>query len=181
MEIKISIEEIVKKEYTENDETLCFKTTPLAKIIVLSMLSYGIYLFILIWGYWKILKENFGYKVSPFWRAWFAFITNFSLFPILGKYFKNYNIKIFNTYFLAFLCFILTFLLHITSYGNGKFLIIFDLFVVFALTLILVNFQNKINKINKEFYPNAPKNGWKISNIVWIILFLILIYIILLP
>jgi len=84
---------IVKKEYIENDDKLCFETTPLSKVMILSFLSCGIYNIILSINYWKILKNNFGYNVSPVWRGLFDIFTNFKLFPILAKYFKNFNIK----------------------------------------------------------------------------------------
>ena len=84
----MSLQEIVKKEYVENDSTLCFKTTSVVKVLILSIVTCGVYDIILSLNYWKSLKENFGYKVSPFWRGLFNIFTNFRLFPIFAKYCK---------------------------------------------------------------------------------------------
>ena len=102
------LREIVKKDYQENDMTLCFKTTSVAKVIILSFVTCGIYDIILCYNYWKSLKENFGYKVSPFWRGFFEMFTNFRLFPIFSKYFEAHNIKFSGAGWIAGLYFICT-------------------------------------------------------------------------
>ena len=74
---------VVKRSYEKNDQTLCFPTTSLAKVIILSILTFGLYPIIMSYNYWKKLNENFGYDISPFWRAIFFIYTNFKLFPVL--------------------------------------------------------------------------------------------------
>ena len=92
---------VVKRPYDENDSTLCFKTTPIIKVIILSILTFGFYNLILFYNYWKSLNERFGHQVSPFWRAFFAWITNFSLFPILSNYASAFKTNIYAPILLA--------------------------------------------------------------------------------
>ncbi len=174
----MGLEEIVKKDYVENDPTLCFKTTPLWKVLVLGLLWGGFYILILTYNYWKILRDNFGYKIRPLLRAFFYDITNFMLFPLFGKYFRNFGEKLVAPLGLAFLCLILT----TTSFVLDKlmdriedlnlmFLIIIGaFFITLVFSLIFVYIQSIINKVNKEHFPEAPTNGWTVANTVWTII-----------
>ena len=176
----MSIQEIVKKEYVENDSTLCFKTTSVAKVLVLSIVTFGVYDIILSLNYWKSLKENFGYKVSPFWRGLFNIFTNFRLFPIFAKYFETFNVKLVGAGWLASLYFICTWIDNKISFKTAMLentnwsLEIASLILGIITTLVFVFIQNEINKINEQYYPNAPKNSWKLSNTIWTIICLIL-------
>ncbi len=170
--------QIVKKEYIENDSSLVFKTIPLSKVIILSILSIlssGLYAYwFLIYGYWKSLQQNFGYKVSPFWRMLFSLFTNFKLFPILEKYFKNFNIKTVNLIALAFIDFIVYSIGGRLSFKywnetNLSIELITNILTLISI-LIFVYIQNKINNVNKTYFPNASRNEWTIANIIWAIL-----------
>lgn len=181
----MSLQEIVKKEYQENDSTLCFKTTSAKKIIILSILSFGVYDIILSLNYWKSLKENFGYDVSPFWRGWFTLFTNFWLFSIFSKYFKNFNIKLSGAGWLAALYFICTTIDNKISFKTAMLdntnwtLEIISFVLAITTALIFAFMQSKINKINEQHFPNAPKNNWSVANTIWtivLIVFWLLIY-----
>ena len=62
-----------------------FETTPVWKLVILSLITFGIYDCIWSYRYWKILKKDFGYDVLPLIRAIFMGITNFWLFNILNE------------------------------------------------------------------------------------------------
>lgn len=179
----MGLEAIVKKDYVENDPTLCFKTTPVWKILVLGLCWGWIYILILVYNYWKTLKDNFGYKINSFLRAFFNPITNFWLFSIFDKYFRCFGEKLVAPCWLAFLYFILS--------GVGKALdkitwrmdeINLTFWVaeglLFIVELLLLSFfmyiQSRINKINKVYFPDAPKNGWTIANTIWTVLSVVL-------
>ena len=102
-ELTCILTELKNRKHDLSDDMLCFKTTPISKVLVLSMLSGGIYDIILSFNYWKTLKENCGYKVSPFWRGLFELFTNFKLFPIFSKYIKGFECKFSHPIFLAIL------------------------------------------------------------------------------
>lgn len=169
----MSLQEIVKKEYVENDSTLCFKTTSVTKVVVLSFVTFGMYDIILALNYWKTLKENFGYKVSPFWRGFFNIFTNFRLFPIFSKYFESFNVKLQGAGWLAGLYFICTWADNKISLETATMdetvwsLELASLILGLITTLIFAFIQNKINKINEQYFPNAPKNPWGVANTIW--------------
>jgi hypothetical protein len=176
----MSIQEIIKKEYSENDKTLCFKTTSVAKVIILSLVTGGIYDIILALNYWKSLKDNFGYKVSPFWRGFFVMFTNFRLFPIFEKYFKTYNIKLNGADWIAGLYLICTWAdnkisLNSALQENTNWPLEITSLVLCTITaLIFALIQNKINKINEQYYPDAPKNPWSVANTIWTVILMAL-------
>jgi cytochrome b561 len=43
-------------------------------------------------------------------------------------------------------------------------------FVCIIILLIVVSVQVRINNVNKKYYPDAPKNGWTVANIVWVVI-----------
>ena len=173
----INVKDFYKERLAEQDNTLCFKTTPLSKVFFLSLLSCGIYDIIFVLNYWKTLKDHFDIKISPFWRGLFVPLTNFKLFPVLSLYFKKYNIS-FNATLLAWIYFIVSYISTKVDIKSLKFETtnwtyeIISLSFILASTLIMVFVQHKINKVNYENFPDAPKNPWKASNIIWFIILL---------
>ena len=85
---------MVKNKNIDINE-LWFETTPIYKIVILSILTFGFYNIVLLYNYWKVFKKKFGYAISPSCRAIFFAIYCFSLFPKLDKYIKTFNIASF--------------------------------------------------------------------------------------
>ena len=183
----MGLEEIVKKEYVENDDTLCFKTTSVAKVIVLSILTGGIYDIIWAFNIWRTLRDNFGYKVSPFWRGLFLALTNFKMFSIIDKYAQNFNIRLPYANLLAVLYLVFCLISNKLEFKSLMLdktdwtLEIASWILVILSTLIVAFVQHKINKVNETAYPDAPKNTWKVSNTVWLIIFIVLYVLAYLP
>ena len=178
------LKNIVKKEYVENDQTLCFDTIPIYKIIILTVVTAGAYEIILFYSWWKKLKIDFGYKVSPFWRAIFSGFSVFWLFPIFEKYFKCFNIKDFKAGVLAILFFSICFIsnrMAFSKYSDTITYQIIDFGLTIVITAICCFVQNRINKINENSYPQAKVNNWKISNTIWTIICSILIILSIIP
>ncbi|MCM1002832.1 MAG: hypothetical protein NC408_00655 [Candidatus Gastranaerophilales bacterium] len=169
--------EVQTNEIVQNQNSFSFKTTPVSKVILLSFLTAGIYDLILIFNYWKTVRDNMGLKVSPFWRSVFAVLTNYKLFPIFKEYFEKYNINFSNVSLLAsgyLLCTWLdnkitfrTLALEEVNYSLEITILILELITALILGFV----QNKINKINEQNFPDAEQNPWKVSNIIWAIIF----------
>lgn len=190
--LDLSVSDIIQDDESKiyeskvSKSTLCFETIPIFKIIILSILTFGIYQVVWCYKNWKILKITSGYKVSPFWRAILAPFTNFELFVIIEKYAKKFNEKPFKAKFLAkwyltgyFLPIILSpyiifnsdsitsdplfsnlginFFLDLVCFSMPIFIII-NIVSYFIIIPILIIIQTKINKINKQNFMNAPKN-----------------------
>ena len=149
---------ILKEGYSQKSSNLCFATTSVWKILFLSVLSCGVYEIIYFFNLWKRLNDNFGYQVRPVARGFFAVITNFWLFGILEKYFKAFDEKAFCGIFIAFLYFLINFTSKLPDYYW---------LITFGTVLIPVYIQIKINKINKNNFPDAPHNCWSVANTIW--------------
>ena len=94
-------------------------------------------------------------------RGIFAGITNFGLFPILEKYFNAFSEKAFFGTLAAGLYFIVNF--------SSRLPDLYSL-ISFGTIAFLVYIQIKINRINKNNFPDAPHNNWSTANTIWAIL-----------
>ncbi len=148
---------IVKGDYEKiNENELYFETIPISKIVLLCILTCGIYEIVWFYKIWKRLNEKFGYKNTPILRAIFAVITSFWLFPVLSRYIKKFNIKSFNAVLFAILYLALSVFL--------SWLLSLSTFIIIAII------QNKINKVNEQNFSEAPVNKWCKANTFWSII-----------
>lgn len=154
--------DIVQGDCTELDESkLCFETISVKKVVWLSILTLGIYEIVWFYKSWKTLAVKFGYKVSPFWRALFAGITGFWLFPVMDRYIRKFNVESFNAALFAVLYLVLNILYKLPDPWW---------LVCFASVAVIAVIQDKINKVNEENFPDAPINKWRGVNTFWSII-----------
>lgn len=152
---------LVKNKDIDINE-LWFETTPIYKIVILSILTFGFYNIVLLYNYWKVFKKKFGYAISPSCRAIFCGIYCFSLFPKLDKYIKSFNITSFPPILLAIF---FIFLNALSSQPNPNPYSILNIFTF----IIFIIIQNKLNFINEQHFPNAKQNNWSLANTLWAI------------
>lgn len=170
----------VKERCYEDCENLNFQTTPISKILILSLVTCGFYLVIWFYHYWKTLKQKFGLKISPFWRSLFNGVTVFSLFSMLEIYFKRFRIEfnnhsLWSTLFFILCCFSNKLDLRLSLSNETSIILeITSYFLTFLLTCIIIMFQSNINAINKQYFPNAEVNKWKVSNTIWTIILIVI-------
>lgn len=150
---------VVKNKNFDINE-LWFETTPIYKIVILSILTFGFYDIVLLYNYWKVFKKKFGYAISPSCRAIFCGIYCFSLFPKLDKYIKTFNIPSFPPIWLAILFIFLSALYRLP---NPYSILNSFTFVIFIII------QNRLNFINEQHFPNAKQNNWSLANTLWTI------------
>lgn len=65
---------------SEPCENAQFYNPSIAKLVILSICTFGIYEIYWFYRQWKAIKKQTGKNISPFWRAWFAFFTCPGLF-----------------------------------------------------------------------------------------------------
>lgn len=159
-EITGKLSGILQQGYNPDSSKLCFPSAPIWKIAYLSIISFGIYEIIYFYIMWKTLKNNFGYKVHAGARGLFACITNFWLFPILEKYFSALGEKKFIGILAACLYFIINFSSKLPDYYW---------LISFGTIAFPVYIQIKLNRINKNNFPDAPHNNWSTANTIWAI------------
>ena len=150
---------MVKNKNIDINE-LWFETTPIYKIVILSILTFGFYDIVLLYNYWKVFKKRFGYAISPSCRAIFCGIYCFSLFPKLDKYIKTFNIPSFPPIWLAIFFIFLSALYRLP---NPYSILNSFTFVIFIII------QNRLNFINEQHFPNAKQNNWSLANTLWTI------------
>ena len=144
-----------------NNQELFFKTTSISKIVILSILTFGLYEIVWFYNIWKSLASNLDYKLNPLWRAFFYPVTNFFLFPLISKYIEKYT----NNGFPPIIFATLYLLLNATQRLNEPYWLI-----SFCTIFIIVEIQNKINDINSKYSPETEPNNWSTANTVWSIL-----------
>ena len=160
-----NIDETVQENKNIDLSKVVFQTTPVWKVVYLSIITCGIYEIIFFYKMWKTLAVQGGYKVSPFWRAIFSIFTNFCLFSICEKYFKIYDSKEFYGVIYAIIYLILSAL---TNTPDPYWLI------SFATAFIIAEIQAEINKVNANNFQDAPINNWNLANTLWAIPFTLL-------
>lgn len=160
-EITEKLSGILQPSYNQDSSKLCFPSAPVWKIVYLSIISLGIYEMVYFCTLWKTLRDNFGYKVHAGARGVFAGITNFWLFPILEKYFKAFGEKAFIGILAAGLYFIINFSSRLPDFYS---------LISFGTIVFLVYIQIKINRINRNNFPDAPQNNWSTANTIWALL-----------
>ena len=138
-----------------------FQTTPLRKIIFLSIVTFGIYDIIWCYGLWKSLINKTNYKANPFLRSIFAGIMNFTLFPLINDYLKKHEREGFSSVIFASLY---LFMIMLSKLPEPYFLL--SILAIF----ILVKIQKEINSVNKKFYPQEISNSWNVTNTIWAII-----------
>lgn len=137
---------------------LWFETTPIYKIVILSILTFGFYDIVLLYNYWKVFKKKFGYAISPSCRAIFCGIYCFSLFPKLDKYIKTFNIPSFSPIWFAIFFLFLSALYRLPNPYSILNIFTFIIFIII---------QNRLNFINEQHFPNAKQNNWSLANTLW--------------
>lgn len=135
----------------EDYKNLSFITFPIWKLILLTILTFGLYEIVWFYKYWKTIKETNAEQISPFWRAVFGGISAFWLFPILEKYIQNNNYHMFSGTGLAVIYLLLNMLGNVS---NG--ICILSIFSIIPIILI----QTKINIINESNIHNAKQYHW---------------------
>ena len=153
-------------------EVPLFFNTSKAKLIVMSLCTFGIYEIYWFYKNWKFLKEEEGLNISVGGRTFFALIYCYSLFKKVREYAEKNGLS--------------------TNYSPGLLTLVFIVLnlacraphpvwmVTNLAVLALLPCQGAINKLNEKLRPGSPVNnrygGWNIAGIVfgailWLLIF----------
>lgn len=143
------------------NKVFTFETTPVWKLVVLSLITFSIYDCIWSYRYWKILKKDFGYDVLPLIRAIFMGITNFWLFNILDNHMKLFKLNSIRPVGFALLY------IFFNIFGRAEDGCLF--LIAFLSVIPLAVIQHKINIINEKNNLPAKINNWNLANTLWAI------------
>ncbi len=172
------VSETLKKEPMYN-------TIPIWKVIVLAIMSFGIYQIVWAYNLWKQGQKCYNEKISPFWRSIFIPITCFKLFPLINDYITNIpkndnevtensginryiqtpEIKPFHAIGFATTYFLFNCLGHVLSklcsksqeFSTIDLLSFIPTIVIFSIIVII---QIKINRFNYKYSIPAKNDKW---------------------
>lgn len=143
-----------------------YRATPqfpvsLGKLVLMSIVTFGIYE--LYWAYkqWDAIRRRENEDVSPFWRACFAPLWGFSLFPRIQKLAEMHHVPInWSGTALATVYFLLGATWRLPSPISLLSLLSF-------LPIVMV--QRGVNDLNAAVAPDAPRNDtYSAANIIGI-------------
>lgn len=138
------VEKLVKGKKDKAGEnleegTLCFSVST-KKMVVMSLLTFGIYEIYWFYRNWRAIHLQEGKKLSPFWRAFFSVFWCYSLFKRILDSAVNKGLKTRNSPGVLTLCYII--LVIITSKAPDP----FDLIGIFSfIPVICVNNAARFN------------------------------------
>ncbi|HEY9774086.1 MAG TPA: hypothetical protein V6C81_09800 [Planktothrix sp.] len=160
-----------KSQFDLRDSTQIGETEPIffylapRKLVLLSILSFGVYDLWWFFKNWLFANEKLGLKLSPGLRAIFPVIWNLPLFNLIRKVSQENGVTgRFPTVsiFVLWLC-----LQIICRFCDGPAF----LFFVALCALPLWAVQKHINNLNKAVHPNAvPNSAFTAGNWVMIVL-----------
>ena len=135
----------------------------LTKLVVMSLCTFGFYELYWAYKHWDAMRRREQEDLSPFWRAFFAPLWAFSLFPRLQRLTSMYGVPA--TWSGTGLA-VAYFLLHIASRLPDP------LWLVSLLGFLPVLVaQRSVNALNEAVAPDAPRNdSYSGLNVVAIVL-----------
>jgi hypothetical protein len=157
--------EVLAKSINRNDQSVFFYVSPL-KLVVMSLVTFGLYEIFWHYKYWTYVKEHGGRKVWPAARAVFRFFTYYALMQEVQQ--AGHNQQQHNRRLPAVPLAVLYILLNLTWRLPGPLAFIGSL-----MPLVLVPTQQYVNALNAKS-PTPINNRFTPLNWVAIVIGLIL-------
>ena len=181
-----------------------YNTVPIWKIIILFIMSFGVYEIVWTYNLWKQAQKKYNKNINSILRSLFCPITNFKLFPLINEYITtskddnktldnistngfrdNIKVKPFHAigYATIYIIFhvISSLLSRISTYSeNSSTVYLFCILSIVVSLSIIVIIQVKINKFNR-IYNIPAKNDkwtWKTTGFVTLLLLVFVAYVI---
>lgn len=146
-----------------------FLYIPVSRLIVLSILSCGLYEVYWIYKNWRYLKERDGLDIKPFWRGWFGVFYCHSLLKTIHDDCELAPVEQarFSPGGLATGWIILV--LVANAFGRAPGAIASIIAFLIPSFLCFVPVQNYINSVNMKKHPDAPHSKWSTGHSVCLV------------
>lgn len=146
-----------------------FLHIPVSRLILMSILSCGLYEIYWIYKNWRYLKERDGTKIRPFWRGWFGIFYCHSLLKTIHQDQELTQVEqpSFSPSGLATGWVVLLIVANIVGRAPGAIASIISFVIPSFLCFVPV--QNYINSVNTKKNPNAPHSKWSAGHTVCLI------------
>ncbi len=147
-----------------------FLRIPIARLIVLSILSCGIYEAYWIYEHWAHIKRKGGLKISPFWRGAFCIFYCHSL---LKRIHTDAALRVaqqpsFSPGRLATGWIIAILTANLVNLAPGEIATLVSFLVPSYLFFVPV--QNYINSATHKMDPAQPYRGWSLGHVLCLVL-----------
>jgi hypothetical protein len=146
-----------------------FLHIPVSRLIVMSILSCGLYEIYWIYKNWRYLKERDGMNIRPFWRGWFGVFYCHSLLKTIHQDRELTQVEQpnFSPGGLATGWVVLVIVANMV--GRAPAAIASIISFVIPSFLCFVPVQNYINSVNAMKYPNGQHSKWSAGHTVCLI------------
>jgi hypothetical protein len=143
-----------------------FLYIPIARLILLSIFSFGLYEFYWIYKNWRYLKERYGLDIQPFWRGFFGIFFCHSLLRRVheDQEARSLEVPTFSPSGLATGWVILAILANLIGRAPSIAASIVSAFIPSFLCLVPV--QKYINTVTQEHNPGQEFYRWSSGHIV---------------
>lgn len=155
-----------------------FLHIPVVRLVVLSILSAGLYEVYWIYKNWRYLKERDGLEIWPFWRGIFGVFHCHSLLRAI-RYDSQANAieeADFSPGWLAAGWIIFTVVYNGLGRLEDSFIYLVGMLLFFPSFLFLVPVQQYINRVNAKIHPTPPFYPWSTGHIFCIAFGLVLFW-----
>jgi len=134
----------------------------LTRLILMSILSFGIYDAYWIYKNWRYLNERDRLNIKPFWRGIFGIFYCHSLMNAIHNDPQTNALKPaqFSAGMLATGWVILVVVANVISRSEDPRVILIGSIVTLPSFLFLIPVQNYINSVNQAVQPLPPRNKW---------------------
>ena len=146
-----------------------FLHIPVSRLIVMSILSCGLYEIYWIYKNWRYLNERDGMNIKPFWRGWFGIFYCHSLLKTIHQDQELTQVEqpSFSPGGLATGWVVLLIIASAVGRTPGASASIISFLIPSFLCFVPV--QNYVNSINAKKNPNAPHSEWSAGHTVCLI------------
>ena len=146
-----------------------FLHIPVSRLIVMSILSCGLYEIYWIYKNWRYLKERDGPNIRPFWRGWFGIFYCHSLLRTIHQDQELTRLQQphFSPGGLATGWVVLLIIANIVGRVPETLTSIISFLIPSFLCFVPV--QNYINSVNLKKNPNAPHSKWSAGHSVCLV------------
>lgn len=143
---------------------------PISRLIIMSILSCGLYEVYWIYKNWKYLKERDGMRIRPFWRGFFGIFFCHRLLTAIYQDNQLRHVKLpnFSPNILATVWVLLIIVASIIS--KLPYSIATIIALVMPSFLCFVPVQRYINSVNAKRNQNIPYSKWSTGHIVCLII-----------
>jgi len=146
-----------------------FLYIPVSRLVVMSIVSLGLYAMYWIYRNWRYLKERDGLNIQPFWRAWFGIFYCHSILKAIQTDRQTNAIEkaSFSAGGLATGWILLTILA--TAIGQNAAVSFLGTLISLSSVLFFLPAQNYINRVNEKLSPRPPYKSWSAGHAVCLV------------